>query len=147
MEQLETGSFTSSELIECPATIHVVSWNIACGAKLNAIIEFVATADADIVFLQEVDRNARRTNFLNVAKEIAQKLKMNYVFGCEFEELFRRDPGFACLPWSSYPFALATVRLLDSTIPQAIQFLAATLVRPQFPTPAEETRGPHSAVH
>lgn len=87
MEQLETGSFTSSELIECPTMLRVVSWNIACGAKLNAIIEFLATADADIVFLQEVDSNARRTNFLNIAKEIAQKLKMNYVFGCEFEEL------------------------------------------------------------
>ena len=87
MEQLETGSFTSSELIECPATLRVVSWNIACGSKLNAVIEFLATADAEIVFLQEVDRNARRTNFLNVAAEVAQNLKMNYVFGCEFEEL------------------------------------------------------------
>jgi endonuclease/exonuclease/phosphatase family metal-dependent hydrolase len=87
MEQLEIGSFASSELIEFPTTLRVVSWNIACGSKLNAVIEFLATADADIVFLQEVDRNARRTNFLNVAEEIAQKLKMNYVFGCEFEEL------------------------------------------------------------
>jgi endonuclease/exonuclease/phosphatase family metal-dependent hydrolase len=87
MEQLETGSFTSSGLIECPTTIRVVSWNVACGAKLNAIIEFLATADADVVFLQEVDRNVRRTNFFNIAKEIAQNLKMNYVFGCEFEEL------------------------------------------------------------
>jgi endonuclease/exonuclease/phosphatase family metal-dependent hydrolase len=87
MEQLETGSYTSSELIECPTALRVVSWNIACGAKLSAVIEFLATVDADMVFLQEVDRNARRTNFLNVAKVIAQKLKMNYVFGCEFEEL------------------------------------------------------------
>ncbi len=87
MEQLETGSFTPSELIECPATLRVVSWNIACGSKLNAVVEFLATAGADIVFLQEVDMNAQRTNFLNVAEEVARKLKMNYVFASEFEEL------------------------------------------------------------
>jgi endonuclease/exonuclease/phosphatase family metal-dependent hydrolase len=110
-EQLETGSFTSSELIECPTTLRVVSWNIARGANLNAIIEFLATANADIIFLQEVDRNARRTNFLNVAKRIAQKLKMNYVFGCEFEELAegtRASPAYhgqatlSCWPLSGY---------------------------------------------
>jgi len=87
MEQLETGSFTPSELIECPTTLRVVSWHIASGSKLNAAVEFLATVGADIVFLQEVDRNARRTNFLSVAEEVARKLKMNYVFGCEFEEL------------------------------------------------------------
>ena len=87
LEYLETGSFAPSELMECPPTLRVVSWNIACGSKLNAILEFLANGDADIIFLQEVDRNARRTNLLNVAEEIARKLKMNYVFGCEFEEL------------------------------------------------------------
>src|SRR5271157_428389 len=87
MEHIETGSFTPSDFTECPAAFRVVSWNIARGSKLNAVIEFLATADPDIIFLQEADRNARRTNYWNVAKEIAQKLKMNYVFGCEFEEL------------------------------------------------------------
>lgn len=87
MEHIETGSFTPSNFTECPAAFRVVSWNIARGSKLNAVIEFLATEDPDIIFLQEADRNARRTKYWNVAKEIAQKLKMNYVFGCEFEEL------------------------------------------------------------
>jgi endonuclease/exonuclease/phosphatase family metal-dependent hydrolase len=87
MEHIEVVSFTSSDFTEGPTAFRVVSWNIARGSKLSAVIEVLATADPDIVFLQEVDRNARRTNFLNVAEEIAQKLKMNYVFGCEFEEL------------------------------------------------------------
>lgn len=87
MEQIETGSFTSSDFSEGSAAFRVVSWNIARGSKLNAVIEFLASADPDIIFLQEADRNARRTNYRNVAKEIAQKLKMNYAFGCEFEEL------------------------------------------------------------
>ena len=87
MEQIETGSFTSSEFTESPDVLRVVSWNIARGSKLNAIIEFLVSADADIVFLQEADRHVRRTNYWNIAREIAQKLKVHYAFGCEFEEL------------------------------------------------------------
>ena len=64
-----------------------VSWNIARGAKLDAVIEFLLGADADIIFLQESDRNAGRTSYRNVARAIAQNLKLNYVFGSEFEEL------------------------------------------------------------
>src|SRR6202007_1023624 len=39
------------------------------------------------LLLQEVDLNARRTHRLNIAQEIARKLEMDYVFGCEFQEL------------------------------------------------------------
>jgi endonuclease/exonuclease/phosphatase family metal-dependent hydrolase len=87
MTQIETGSFTTSECTEPPSAIRVVSWNIARGAKLNAIIDFLVSANADIMFLQEIDKNARRTANRDVAKEIAQKLGTHYVFGCEFEEL------------------------------------------------------------
>src|SRR6516225_1375275 len=44
-------------------------------------------ASADIILLQEADLNARRTHHINVAREIAQTLEMNYVFGREFQEL------------------------------------------------------------
>jgi endonuclease/exonuclease/phosphatase family metal-dependent hydrolase len=93
MTQIETGSFTSSELTEAPTAIRVVSWNIARGSKLNAIIDFLVSADADIIFLQETDKNARRTANRDVAREIAQKLGMHYVFGCEFEELAQGSPA------------------------------------------------------
>jgi endonuclease/exonuclease/phosphatase family metal-dependent hydrolase len=93
MTQIETGSFTSSELTEAPTAIRVVSWNIARGSKLKAIIDFLVSADADIIFLQETDNNARRTGYKDVAKEIAQKLGTNYVFGCEFEELAQGSPA------------------------------------------------------
>lgn len=102
MEHIETGSFTSSEVTEGPTKFRVVSWNIARGSKLNAVIEFLATADPDIIFLQEADKSARRTNYWNVAKEIAQKLKMNYVFGANLKnwqkEHGRRLPTTAKLP-------------------------------------------------
>lgn len=67
--------------------LRVVNWNIERGLRLSAVIDFLALQKADILILQEVDLNARRTNFMNVAEEIARKLKMNYVFGREFQEL------------------------------------------------------------
>ena len=70
-----------------PGSVRVVRSNIDRGLKLHKVIEFFAGEKADIVLLQEADRNARRTDHSNVAGEIAQKLAMNYVFGREFQEL------------------------------------------------------------
>ena len=67
--------------------IRVVSWNINRGLQLPGIIEFLSEASADLILLQEADVNARRTQYRNIAREIAQALQMNYVFGREFEEL------------------------------------------------------------
>jgi len=55
--------------------------------QLRSIIDFLGDANTDILILQEVDINARRTNRLNIAQEIARKLRLNYVFGREFVEL------------------------------------------------------------
>lgn len=68
-------------------SIRVVDWNIDRGLKLPSIIEFLGDAHADILTLQEVDINCHRTHRLNIAHEIARKLRLNYVFGREFEEL------------------------------------------------------------
>jgi endonuclease/exonuclease/phosphatase family metal-dependent hydrolase len=70
-----------------PSSIRVVDWNIDRGLQLRSIIEFLGDAKADICILQEVDINARRTHRLNIAQEIARKLRLNYVFGREFVEL------------------------------------------------------------
>ena len=69
------------------SSIRVVDWNIDRGLQLPAIIDFLADINADILILQEVDINARRTHCRNIAREIAQKLRLNYVFGREFVEL------------------------------------------------------------
>ena len=69
------------------SSIRVVDWNIDRGLQLSAVIDFLADVNADILILQEVDINARRTHRLNIAREIAQKLRLNYVFGREFVEL------------------------------------------------------------
>src|SRR5262249_31748484 len=65
----------------------VLDWNIDRGTQLQAIMEFIKKAKADVILLQEVDLNAKRTHRLDVAREIAQALKLNFVFGKEFEEL------------------------------------------------------------
>ena len=85
---IETGSFAPWGLtLWPPSSIRIVDWNIDRGLQLSGIVEFLADAKADLIILQEVDINARRTHRLNVAREIAQKLQMNYVFGREFQEL------------------------------------------------------------
>ena len=67
--------------------MRVVNWNIDRGLRLPEIIDFLGSQNADLLILQEVDFNARRTRRLNIAEEIARRLGMNYVFGREFEEL------------------------------------------------------------
>lgn len=95
---IETGSFAPWSLsLWPPASIRVVDWNIDRGLQLSGVIEFLEDAKADLLLLQEVDMHAKRTHGLNVAREIAQKLRMNYVWGCEFQELTqgsRSSPAF-----------------------------------------------------
>lgn len=88
MQEIETGNFAVSRWLLCPPdSIRVVNWNINRGLQLQGVIEFLASTKADILLLQEADLNARRTHRVNVAREIAQKLQMNYTFGREFQEL------------------------------------------------------------
>lgn len=76
-----------------PDSIRVVDWNIDRGLHLAAVVGFLAHSKADLIMLQEVDQNTRRTGHINVAKTIAQQLQMNYVFGREFEELTQESRG------------------------------------------------------
>lgn len=81
-------SFAPSQWLSWPrSSFRVVDWNVDRGLKLSAIIDFLGDTQADIFILQEVDINAHRTHRVNVAQEIAKKLRLNYVFGREFVEL------------------------------------------------------------
>lgn len=73
--------------------IRVVNWNIERGLRLGEITKFIVSQNPDLLTLQEVDLNARRTRHLNVAEEIARRLNMNYVFAREFEELTQGSPA------------------------------------------------------
>ena len=86
--EIIAGNFAPTRLATWhPALLRVVDWNIDRGLQLSAVTDFLASTKADILILQEVDLNARRTHQLNIAEEIARKLQMNYVFGREFQEL------------------------------------------------------------
>ena len=88
MQEIETGSFAISRWVLCPpSSVKMVSWNINRGLQLQGVIEFLGRAKADIILLQETDLNARRTHRLNIAREISERLRLNYVFGREFQEL------------------------------------------------------------
>lgn len=88
MQEIITGNFAPVRWFSWPpSSLRVVDWNIDRGLQLPGIVDFLASANADILILQEADLNARRTHRVNVAEEIARKLQMNYVFGREFQEL------------------------------------------------------------
>jgi endonuclease/exonuclease/phosphatase family metal-dependent hydrolase len=87
-EEIEIGNFApTGRMVEPGRPIQVVDWNIDRGLKLTGVIDFLASTNADLILLQEVDLNARRTHQLDVAREISQKLRLNYIFGREFQEL------------------------------------------------------------
>jgi endonuclease/exonuclease/phosphatase family metal-dependent hydrolase len=86
--EIETGNLAPGlSVLRPPGSIRIVDWNINRGLRLSGIIDFLSSAGADLIMLQECDLNARRTHRLNIAQEIAQKLQMNYIFGREFQEL------------------------------------------------------------
>jgi endonuclease/exonuclease/phosphatase family metal-dependent hydrolase len=87
-DEIIAENFAPSQWLSWPrSSLRVVDWNIDRGLKLPAIMDFLADTHADVFVLQEVDINAHRTHGLNIAREIARKLRLNYVFGREFVEL------------------------------------------------------------
>jgi len=88
IQNIVTGNFVPPRwIVSAPKSLRVLDWNIDRGQQLQGVTDFLVGVNADILILQEVDLNARRTNRLNIAEAIARKLEMNYVFGREFQEL------------------------------------------------------------
>ncbi|KAG1653171.1 hypothetical protein FOA52_009016 [Chlamydomonas sp. UWO 241] len=71
-----------------PAPIKLLTWNIERGYQLEAIIEELLRLDADVISLQEIDMHCERSNWEDTGRAIARRLGLNYVFLCEFEELY-----------------------------------------------------------
>jgi len=92
----------------------VVSWNIERGLQFPKILDFLRAVRADLLLLQEVDLNARRTQYRDVASELAHSLNFNYVFGMEFQELSegtRARPAFHGMATLS-PWPLSKARII-----------------------------------
>ena len=70
-QAIETGGFAPWSLtLWPPNSIRVVDWNIDRGLQLRGIVEFLGDAKADLLLLQEVDMNAKRTHHINVARSL-----------------------------------------------------------------------------
>src|SRR3954469_21772325 len=67
--------------------LKVVTWNIERGSAYEAILAVVRRLDPDVLLLQEVDRDCRRTSYRQVARQLATALGMNWVEAGEFQEL------------------------------------------------------------
>jgi len=92
----------------------IVTWNIERGLQFAKILDFLRTVEADLLLLQEVDLNARRTNYRDIASELAHSLSLNYVFGMEFQELgegTRARPAFHGMATLS-PWPLSNARII-----------------------------------
>lgn len=69
-----------------PTTLRVMSFNIRHGEgadrriDLDRIAAVIEKGKPDLVALQEVDRNVKRSKNVDQARYLAAKLKMNYVF-------------------------------------------------------------------
>lgn len=77
--------------------IRVVDWNIDRGTRLESVLHVLKSLEPDLIFLQEVDLNTRRTKHQDIARSLAASLKMNYVWGLEFVELSqgtKNSPAF-----------------------------------------------------
>ena len=117
MNDVLAGNFAACwTAFRTASDIRVINWNIERGLRLRQIIDFCASQHADLLILQEVDLNARRTHRLNIAEEIARRLKMNYVFAREFQELTqgsRTSPAY---------HGQATLSRYPITNPRVIRF-------------------------
>ena len=88
MDRILSGSFAPVRFrLWSRDSFRVVDWNIDRGTQLQGILEFIKDAKADVILLQEVDLNAKRTHRLDIAREIARTMQLNFVFGTEFQEI------------------------------------------------------------
>ena len=67
--------------------LQVITWNIERGAAYASILDELRRLDADILLLQEVDRDCRRTEYRDVARDLAAALGMNWIAAGEFQEI------------------------------------------------------------
>ncbi len=142
IDQIERGSVG-----ECPRSasgkehFRVICWNIARGIHFDAICEFLSRSNADLILLQEVDAHCRRTHYRNIAEDLSNHLRMNYVFGSEFQELAqgeRDSPAYHGQATLS-PWPLLEARVLR--FQNQSKFWAPSLWAPALPFFQRRTGG------
>lgn len=86
----QTGGMPFSSA-QTPSVLRVVQWNIEKGLRFQGIAEHLAThpdlAEADVIFLNEVDVGMARTGNRHVARELAEWLNFVWAFAPAHLEL------------------------------------------------------------
>ena len=77
--------------------LSVVTWNIERGVHFERVAATLDAMDADIILLQEVDRFCSRSDGRDVPRELAVRLRMNWVSGGEFQEIGEGRQGEPCV--------------------------------------------------
>ena len=106
----------------------IVSWNIERGLQFPKILDFLRTIEADLLLLQEVDLNARRTRYRDIASELAHALNLNYVFGMEFQELSEGTAASPAFHGNGDALSMAALESQDHSFPRPVHVLEAALV-------------------
>jgi endonuclease/exonuclease/phosphatase family metal-dependent hydrolase len=121
-------------------TLTLVSWNIAYGRKCEQHSEILVSLEPDVCLLQEVDVGCRRSGFRNVARWLADRLDMNWIFGGEFQEIGQGSPDAPALTGqailSRYPI----------TAPRVIPFPDQARLRWRA-SPLQPRRGARMALY
>lgn len=73
--------------------MRVVAANLERGRHLDAWVALFADADADVLLLSEADGGMARSGNRYVARELADRLGMDFAFAVEFVELSLGSPG------------------------------------------------------
>jgi endonuclease/exonuclease/phosphatase family metal-dependent hydrolase len=89
LDRILTGDFTDSA--RPPESLHIVDWNVDRGTRLDQVAKTLEQDQPDLCLLQEVDLSARRSGNVNVAEQLAKRLKMRYAFGLAWQELSQGD--------------------------------------------------------
>jgi len=90
--------------------LRIADWNIDKGKHLSEIVQALRALSPNICILQEVDRHARRTGGKDIASKLAASLRMNYVFGEEFQELGQSMNGERALEGQAILSSLPVLR-------------------------------------
>ncbi|MCB1488834.1 MAG: endonuclease/exonuclease/phosphatase family protein [Bauldia sp.] len=85
MNRVETSVGPVSGGLRFPLT--VAAWNLERGLSPEASADLLLAERADLVLLSEIDNGMARTAQRHVARDIADRLDMDYAYGVEFLEL------------------------------------------------------------
>jgi endonuclease/exonuclease/phosphatase family metal-dependent hydrolase len=70
-----------------PDRLALVSWNLERGVRFAGVLDTLKKLNADVLLLQEVDRDCDRSGRRDVAADLAAALGMNWIFAGEFQEI------------------------------------------------------------